>query len=125
MKYDTISELWHVINNGLALVSFDSGPIHLSGTTDTHIVQIGASVDPLKTAPYRNGNQDYKFYFVGGECCKFCATDPRYSVKEWGTINSMPYYPKCQEKYDGFPCQPTPDQVFLKICEIRDEERRI
>jgi FkbM family methyltransferase len=122
MEYNTISELWHVINNSLALVSFDAGPIHLAGTTDTHIVQIGASVDPLKTAPYRKGNQDYKFHFIGGECSKFCSTDPKYSVKEWGTINSMPYYPECQEKYDGFHCQPTPEQVFFKICEIKEKE---
>lgn len=120
-EYNTISELWHIINNSLALISFDAGPIHLAGTTDTHIVQIGASVDPLKTAPYRKGNQDYKFHFIGGSCGKFCSTDPKYSVKEWGTINSMPYYPVCQEKYDGFPCQPTPEQVFFKICEIGEE----
>lgn len=116
----SLSELWHIINNAKALVSFDSGPIHLAGTTDTHIIQIGSSIRYEKTAPYRNGTQLYKFDFVGGNGCKlFCASDPKYSVKEWGTINSMPYYPECQEKYTEFKCQPTVDQVFEKILELK------
>lgn len=113
-----ISEMWHVINNARALISFDSGPIHLAGTTDTDIIQIGSSINPLKTAPWRNGSQDYKFHFVGSECKLFCASDPKYSVKEWGTINSIPYVPLCQEHYPEFFCQPTPDQVFMKLLEI-------
>jgi len=116
---NTISDLWHIINNSFALISFDSGPIHLAGTTDTNIIQIGSSIRYEKTTPYRNGNQNYKFYYVGGECNKFCASDIKYSVKEWGTINSMPYLPSCQEKYDKFYCQPTPEQIFFKICEIK------
>ncbi len=120
---DTISELWHFINNSFALISFDSGPIHMAGTTDTHIIQVGASVRPEKTAPYRYGNQDYKFHYVGGECSLFCASDPKYSVKEWGTINSTPYYPECQEKYNTFKCHPIPDQIFFKLCEIIQLEK--
>ena len=123
MEYDTISEMWHIINNGFGLVIFDSGPVHVAGTTDSHIIWMSASVRPEKTAPYRNGCQDYKFHVVNGTCQKYCASEPMYSVKEWGTINSMPYYPLCQEGYDGFPCQPTPDQVFFKICEIYESEK--
>tara|TARA_R110000772_G_scaffold8005_2_gene26721 strand:+ start:4416 stop:6398 length:1983 start_codon:yes stop_codon:yes gene_type:complete len=112
----SLSELWHIINNARALVSFDAGPIHLAGTTDTHIIQIGSSIRYEKTAPYRNGTQNYKYDFVGGTGCKlFCASEPKYSVKEWGTINSMPYYPDCQEKFTEFKCQPTVDQIFDKI----------
>ena len=113
-----ISEMWHMLSRAFALVSFDSGPIHLAGTTDTHIIQIGSSIRYEKTAPYRNGSQLYKYHFVSGECKIFCATDPKYSVKEWGTINSMPYYPECQEKYTEFKCQPTVDKIFFKILEI-------
>src|SRR5690606_25560267 len=51
----SLSELWHIINNAKALVSFDTGPIHLAGTTDTHIIQIGSSIRYEKTAPYRHG----------------------------------------------------------------------
>jgi FkbM family methyltransferase len=121
-KGDTLSELWHFINNSFALVSFDSGPIHVAGTTDTNIVCMGSSVRPEKSNPYRNNSQAYKYYYVGGSCDKFCSSDAKYSVKEWGTINSMPYLPNCQEKYDQFYCQPTPEQVFFKICEIKEKE---
>lgn len=114
----SLSELWHIINNAKALISFDSGPVHLAGTTDTHIIQIGSSIRYEKTAPYRKGSQKYKFDFVGGECELFCASTLRYSVKEWGTINSMPYYPECQEKYTEFKCHPSVDQVFKKLLEI-------
>jgi ADP-heptose:LPS heptosyltransferase len=113
-----INEMWHVINNSLALISFDSGPVHLAGTTDSHIVQIGASIDPQKTAPWRKGSQQYKFHFVGGECKRFCGSDPKYSVQEWKTINMIPYTPTCLERLDKYYCQPTPYQVFIKLLDI-------
>lgn len=110
-----ISEMWHIINNSYGIISFDSGPIHLAGTTDSWIFQIGASIRPEKTAPWRNESQKYKFKFIDGECKLFCGSCPKYSVKEWGTINSMPYYPECQEGYDEFKCQPSPDEVFYTL----------
>jgi ADP-heptose:LPS heptosyltransferase len=115
-----ISELYHVLNNAWGLISFDAGPIHLAGCTDTHIFQIGASIRPEKTAPYRHGNQDYKFHFVGGDCKVFCGSDPKYSVKHWKTINALPFYPSCLEGYSEFKCQPGPDAMFNKIMEIRN-----
>ena len=109
--------MWHILNNSFGIISFDSGPIHLAGTTDSWIFQIGSSIRPEKTAPWRNGTQNYKFEFIGGECKIFCASCPKYSVKEWGTINSMPYYPECQEKFKEFKCQPSPDEVFFRFLE--------
>jgi len=117
-----LSNLFHILNNAFALISVDSGPIHLAGTTDVNIIQIGASTRYEKTAPYRKGTQNYKFHHVGGECKIFCATDIKYSVKEWGTINSQPYLPECQEQYDDFYCHPTPEQVFFKILEVAENE---
>lgn len=114
----SLSELWHILNNAKAIVSFDAGPIHLAGTTDIHIIQIGSSIRYEKTAPYRHGSQLYKFDFVGGGCEIFCATNPKYSIREWGTINSMPYYPECQENFTEFKCQPTVEQIFKKIKEL-------
>lgn len=120
-QYRPINELWHIINNSKALISFDAGPVHFAGTTDTNIIQIGASIDPKKTAPYRKGSQDYKFKFVGGDCKLFCATNPRYSVREHGTINSLPYLPECLERYPKFFCQPSPDQVLFEILKLKNE----
>ena len=117
-----LNDLYHTINNSHALVSFDSGPIHVAGCTDSWVIQIGSSVDWRKTQPYRKGRQDYKFKFVGGDCKLFCASDPKYSVREWGTINSMPYVPECLEGYSKFKCQPTPDQVFHEILKTKTYE---
>ena len=117
-----LSNLWHVINNASALISVDSGPIHLAGTTDTHIIQLGSSIDYRLRAPYRKGSQKYKYDHIGGECKIFCASDLKYSVKEWGTINSRPYVPECLENYDDFYCHPTPEQVFFKITEVIKNE---
>jgi autotransporter strand-loop-strand O-heptosyltransferase len=121
---ETLSEMCHIINNASCLISFDSGPIHLAGTTDTEIIQIGSSIRYEKTAPYRNGSQHYKFRSIGGECKLFCATDPKYSVKEWGTINSMPYYPNCQEGYKEFKCQPSVNQIFNELVKITNIENK-
>lgn len=112
---EEISEMWHIINNAYGLISFDSGPIHLAGTTDSWIFQIGASVRPEKTTPWRNSSQNYKFKFIGGECKIFCASCPKYSVKEHGTINSVPYIPECLENYTEYKCQPSPDEVFYAL----------
>lgn len=114
---ESLSEMWHIINNSYGLISFDAGPIHLAGVTDSWIFQIGASVRYEKTAPYRNQSQNYKFYFIGGECKLMCASDPKYAVKEWGSINSNPYYPNCQEGYSEFKCHPTPEMIVNKIIE--------
>ena len=119
-----ISELYHVLNNSFGLVSFDAGPIHLAGCTDTNIFQIGASIRWEKTAPYRKGTQTHKFHFVGGDCKVFCGSDPKYSVKSHGTINSLPYYPSCLEGYSEFKCQPGPDEVFNKIMEVYNVESK-
>jgi FkbM family methyltransferase len=114
---ESLSEMWHVLNNSYGLISFDSGPIHLAGVTDSWIFQIGSSVRYEKTAPYRNQSQNYKFYFIGGECKLMCASNPKYAVKEWGSINTNHYYPKCQEGYTEFKCHPTPEMILDKIIE--------
>lgn len=118
-----ISELWHMINNSYGLVTFDAGPMHIAGTTDSEIFTIGSSIRPEKIAPWRNSSQDYKFHFVGGECKIFCASNPKYSVKEWGTINSIHYVPECAEGFKEFKCQPSPDQMLMKILETVNESR--
>ncbi len=118
---ESLSEMWHIINNAYGLVSFDSGPVHLAGTTDNWIFQIGGSIRPEKTAPWRNKTQDYKFKFIGGECKLFCGTDPKYAVKNWGTLNSNPYGPDCQEGYKEIKCKPSPDKVFYKILELNEK----
>ena len=113
-----ISELYHILNNSFGLVSFDTGPVHLAGCTDTEIFLIGSSIRWERSAPFRKGKQTYKFHFVGSDCKLFCGSDPKYSVKHWNTINALPFYPSCLEGYSEFKCQPGPDEVFGKIMEV-------
>ncbi len=114
----SINDLWHIINNAKAIVTFDSGPLHLAGTTDTWIFQIGSARHPEFNAPYRKGSQKYKHIFIGGECSLFCASNLKYSVREWNSINSIHYLPVCQENYETMRCHPNSDQVLQQIKSI-------
>jgi len=42
----SISETWHLINNAAAVITMDSGILHLAGTTDTTIIHLGSSIKP-------------------------------------------------------------------------------
>ena len=111
----SLNDLWHLINNSKAIVTLDSGPIHIAGTTDTYIFQIGSARHPQFVAPFRHGSQNYKHEFIGGECNLFCASNITYSVREWKTINSTHFLPACQENYPEIKCHPNSNQVFERI----------
>lgn len=49
----TFDQSWHILNNAKCVVTMDSGVLHLAGTTDTHIIQLGSSIHPYYRAPYR------------------------------------------------------------------------
>jgi hypothetical protein len=102
----TMSDMWHVINGAKCIVTMDTGPLHLAGTTDTHIIQLGSAVHPSFRAPYRNGSQNYKYDYVGGDCNLFCNSNLLYNVKEWGHINAVPPQTECLEGYSEFKCHP-------------------
>lgn len=111
----TISDMWHVLNNATALVTMDSGPLHLAGTTDTHIVQLGSAIHPLLRAPFRNGQQMYKYTFIGGSCNLFCNSNLKYNVKEWGHINAVPPLAGCLENKPTFECHPSVNKVIKVV----------
>ena len=90
----------------------DSGILHLAGTTDTHIIQLGSSIKPEYRAPYRNGNQDYKYNYVAGSCGLHCASDLTYSLRDWGHIQSVTLIGNCLEKKPTFECNPSFNSVF-------------
>ena len=89
----------------------DSGLLHIAGTTDTFIVQLGSSLNNKLRAPYRNGSQDYKYKYISGPCDIFCASDIKYGIKEWGTIQGVPPLINCLEGKDSFECHPDPVKV--------------
>jgi ADP-heptose:LPS heptosyltransferase len=112
MNETTISDSWHIINNAQAIVTMDSGILHLAGTTDTHIIHLGSSIKPEFRAPYRKGSQSYKYDYVRGGCGLECASNMKYALDYWDDINSIPPLIGCLEKKKTFECHPNVEQVL-------------
>jgi len=113
-----LEEMFQVIKNGVVLITMDTGPLHIAGATDTHILQLGSAQNPLLRIPYRNNTQNYKYDFVGGTCSLFCNTDLKYNVREWGHINAVGPLTECSENKPTYECHPTADKVISKLSEI-------
>lgn len=111
----TISESWHIINKASCFVTMDSGMLHLAGTTDTFIFQLGSSINPHFRVPYRKGKQNYKFSYLLGSCDSFCASNMKYSIKEWGTIQGVHPLINCLENRKNFDCHPSVTNVKNNI----------
>jgi len=126
LEFDGISFLnrtsldqdYYITKNSEACITLDTGQLHLAGCTETYIIQIGASINPIWRAPYRHGTQNYKYKFIGGTCASFCASDPKYSVIEHGTINSVPPLPYCLEGRPNYDCQPRWENVLKATLEV-------
>lgn len=110
-----ISQCWHVINRAKYFITMDSGLLHLAGTTDVEIIQLGSSINNKLRAPYRNRSQNYKYKYVAGSCDIFCASDIKYGVKEWKTIHGVPPLISCLENKIHFECHPNPYEVLKYI----------
>jgi autotransporter strand-loop-strand O-heptosyltransferase len=121
----TLSEAWHIINSSECFVTMDSGLLHLAGTTDAEIIQLGSSINPEFRAPYRKGSQSYKYHYIKGPCNLFCASNLKYSLRDWeygysgGTpIQSVPLIDTCLERKETMECHPSDTQVFNTIEKI-------
>jgi len=118
MNKTSLDETWHLINRCSCFVTMDSGLLHLAGTTDCEILQLGSSIDPEFRAPYRHGSQEYKYHYVRGGCDLHCASDMKYGVREWGSIQGIPSLVNCLERKKTFECHPSVLQIYQKILEI-------
>jgi len=118
MNKTSLSQTWHLINKSMCFITMDSGLLHLAGTTDVEIIQLGSSINPEFRSPIRNGSQDYKYHYVLGGCGIHCASDMKYGVREWGTIQGIPSLVDCLENKPTFECHPSLIQVYNKILEI-------
>lgn len=107
-----LSQCWHVINKSEFFITMDSGLLHLAGTTDAFIIQLGSSINNKLRAPYRNNKQDYKYKYISGPCNIFCASNIKYGIKEWGTIQGVPPLINCLENKNSFECHPSVEHVF-------------
>jgi FkbM family methyltransferase len=113
-----LEEMYQVIKGSSVIVTMDTGPLHIAGCTDTHILQLGSATHPLLRIPYRNNTQNYKYDFVGGSCNIFCNSDLKYNVQEWGHINAVGPLTECSENKPTFECHPHVDKVIDKLREI-------
>ena len=118
MNKTSLDETWHLINNCSCFVTMDSGLLHLAGTTDCEIIQLGSSINPEFRSPYRHGSQEYKYHYVRGGCGLHCASDMKYGVREWGSIQGIPSLVNCLERKKTFECHPSILSVYQKILEI-------
>jgi len=118
MNQTSIDQTWHLINNSSCFVTMDSGLLHLAGTTDCEIIQLGSSINPEFRSPFRKGSQEYKYHYVNGGCRLNCASDMKYGVREWGSIHGVPSLVGCLERKKTFECHPSVLQVYQKILEI-------
>lgn len=121
MNQTNISQAWHVIEKSSCFVTMDSGLLHLAGTTDAHIIQLGSSINPYWRAPYRHDSQEYKYQYVMGGCDIFCGSKMKYGIEEWGSIQGVPPLIRCLENKPTFECHPSVDKVLKAVLEIYGE----
>ena len=121
-----IHQTWHVLNKSSMIITMDSGILHLAGTTDTYIIQLGSSIDPRFRAPYRNATQDYKYSYILGTCNKFCSSDMKYNIIHNNNHTIMSPVAFCLENSTTigqdvdpdkniYKCHPTVDQVINEV----------
>jgi autotransporter strand-loop-strand O-heptosyltransferase len=120
----SLDQTWHILNRANALVTMDSGIMHLAGTTETYIIQLGSNIDPSYRAPYRKGRQDYRYSYILGDCPIHCASDMRYSLRDWGGIQNVTLIDTCLEG-KKFECKPDVDKVLEESIRVFKEESRI
>ena len=63
-------------------------------------------------------NQGYKYHYVLGGCGLHCASDIKYGVREWESIQGIPSLVNCLERKETFECHPSPLLVYTKVLEI-------
>jgi autotransporter strand-loop-strand O-heptosyltransferase len=110
----SLSQAWHLISKSMCFITMDSGLLHLAGTTDAEIIMLGSSIKPEYRSPYRNSTQDYKYSYGVGGCGLHCASDLKYSLRDWGHIQSVTLISTCLEKKPSFDCNPS----FLPVVEL-------
>jgi ADP-heptose:LPS heptosyltransferase/GR25 family glycosyltransferase involved in LPS biosynthesis len=115
MNTTTLDEAHYLIENAMCLITMDSGMLHLAGTTDTEIILLGSAINPKLRIPYRNGSQNYKIDYVKGSCDLMCASDMKYGVKEWKTIQGVPPLVNCLENKSTFECHPSVNKVLQRV----------
>jgi ADP-heptose:LPS heptosyltransferase len=112
MNQTSISESWHLINDATVVITMDSGILHLAGTTETPIVELGSPINPEFRRPYRKTS---KHIYVRGACGLHCSSNMKYALEYWPTIDSVQPLIGCLEKKETYECHPSVEQVINEI----------
>ena len=112
MNQTSISETWHLINDAAVVITMDSGILHLAGTTETPIVELGSPINPEFRRPYRKNN---KHIYARGACGLHCSSNMKYALEYWDTIDSVQPLIGCLEKKETFECHPSVGHVIHAI----------
>ena len=118
---------WMMNHRARAVVTMDSGMLHVAGTTDVNIIQLGSSIDNKLRAPYRGPevSQDYKYFYVNGGCDVFCSSNMKSNVQVHGSIQGVPPQIKCLENRPTFECHPSVDQVFDQVMQLYNVKGKV
>ena len=114
-----IGSLRWMMDRAMCVITMDSGILHVAGTTDVNIIQLGSSIDYKLRAPFRNGTQSHKYKYIGGSCKISCASNMKYYKKVHGNIHGIPPLRTCLEGYEEFECHPIIDDVYNEIKRIK------
>jgi ADP-heptose:LPS heptosyltransferase len=112
MNQTSISETWYLIGNSAAVITMDSGILHLAGTTYTNIIELGSPINPEFRRPRREHG---KHIYVRGGCGLHCNSNMKYALEYWPTIDSVQPLIGCLEKKETFECHPSVEQVIHAI----------
>jgi ADP-heptose:LPS heptosyltransferase len=115
MNQTSISETWYLLNGSEAVVTMDSGILHLAATTETLIFELGSPINPEFRTPYRYGEQGWRHKYIKGGCGLHCNSNMKYALEYWPTIDSVQPLIGCLEKKETFECHPSVDQVINEI----------
>lgn len=115
MNQTSISESWYLLNGAEAVVTMDSGILHLAGTTETLIFELGSAINPEFRTPYRYGEQGWRHTYIEGGCGLHCGSNMKYALEYWDTIDSVQPLIGCLEKKETFECHPSVEQVIKRI----------
>ena len=116
-----IGSLRWILKNAMCVITMDSGILHVAGSTDVEIIQLGSSIDNKLRAPFRKGTQSYKYKYIGGSCNVSCASNLKYYKKVHGNIHGIPPLRKCLEGYDTFRCHPIVNDVYEEIKKLKNK----
>ena len=112
MNQTSVSQTWHIINSAAAVITMDSGILHLAGTTKTPIVELGSPINPEFRRPRRKTS---KHIYVRGACGLHCSSNMKYALEYWPTIDYVQPLIGCLEKKETYECHPSVGQVIHAI----------